>query len=92
MNATEPALNLRSLRRAIDGVDTALAGLLASAAAVAVGGAMATRVFEFNWAPSPWVPLGGTLAGAVLAWAAGWWSLRGVLRRPVMETLRRAPE
>ena len=83
---------LRQVQRAeLLGVG-ALAGLLASAAAVAVGGAMATRVFEFNWAPSPWVPLGGTLAGAVLAWAAGWWSLRGVLRRPVMETLRRAPE
>jgi putative ABC transport system permease protein len=32
----------------------------------------------------------GALAGAVLALAAGWWGLRGVLRRPVVETLRRA--
>jgi putative ABC transport system permease protein len=36
------------------------------------------------------VPLAGTLAGAVLALAAGWWGLREVLRRPVVETLRRA--
>jgi putative ABC transport system permease protein len=32
----------------------------------------------------------GALAGALLAWAAGWLGLRGVLRRPVIETLRRA--
>jgi putative ABC transport system permease protein len=83
---------LRQVQRAELLTVGALAGLLASAAAVAVGGALAASVFEFSWAPSPWVPLGGTLAGAVLAWAAGWWSLRGVLRRPVMETLRRAPE
>jgi putative ABC transport system permease protein len=30
------------------------------------------------------------VAGAVLALMAGWWGLRGVLRRPVLETLRRA--
>jgi putative ABC transport system permease protein len=36
------------------------------------------------------VPLVGTLAGALLALAAGWWGLREVLRRPVVETLRRA--
>lgn len=70
----------------------ALAGLLASVAAMVVGGVMARQVFEFTWAPSPWVPLVGTLVGAVLALTAGWWGLREVLRRPVMETLRRAPE
>ena len=36
------------------------------------------------------LPLLGALAGAVLALAAGWWGLRDVLRRPVVETLRRA--
>ena len=35
-------------------------------------------------------PLAGALAGAVLALAAGWWGLRDVLRRPVVDTLRRA--
>jgi putative ABC transport system permease protein len=34
----------------------------------------------------------GAMAGAVLALAAGWWGLREVLRRPVVETLRRAAE
>ena len=68
----------------------ALAGVLASLAAMAVGWLLARYVFEFNWNPSPWVPLAGGSAGAVLALAAGWWGLRDVLRRPVIETLRRA--
>ncbi len=83
---------LRQMQRAeLLGIG-ALAGLLASIAAMTVGGLMARRVFEFSWAPSPWVPLAGTLVGALLALAAGWWGLREVLRRPVMDTLRRAPE
>jgi putative ABC transport system permease protein len=49
-------------------------------------------VFDFAWTAAPWVPLAGRLAGAVLALAAGWWGLRDVLRRPVVETLRRAAE
>ena len=68
----------------------ALAGLLASVAAMAVGWLLARYVFEFAWQPVWWVPLAGAAAGAVLALAAGWWGLREVLRRPVIETLRRA--
>ena len=67
-----------------------LAGFLASVVASAVGWALARYVFEFAWTVSLWVPLFGSLAGAVLALAAGWWGLRDVLRRPVVETLRRA--
>ncbi len=70
----------------------ALAGTLASLAAMAVGWGLAEFVFEFRWRPSPWVPLAGLLAGALLAWAAGWWGLREVLRQPVVETLRRAAQ
>jgi putative ABC transport system permease protein len=67
----------------------ALAGVLASAAAVVVGWLLARYAFEFSWNPSPWVLPAGGLAGALLALAAGWWGLREVLRRPVLETLRR---
>ena len=70
----------------------ALAGVLASLAAMVVGWALAHYVFEFAWNPSPWVPLAGGTAGALLALAAGWWGLREVLRRPVVQTLRQAAD
>ncbi len=68
-----------------------LAGFLASVVASVVGWGMARYAFDFDWTASPWVPLFGALAGAALALAAGWWGLREVLNRPVVETLRRAP-
>jgi putative ABC transport system permease protein len=81
---------LRQVQRAeLLGVG-ALAGTLAAVAAMAVGWALARYVFEFNWTAAPWVPLAGATAGALLAWAAGWWGLRDVLRRPVVQTLRSA--
>ena len=67
-----------------------LAGFLASCVASVVGWALARYVFEFSWTVSLWVPLAGALVGAVLALAAGWWGLREVLSRPVVETLRKA--
>lgn len=70
----------------------ALAGVLASIAAMAVGWALARYVFEFAWNPQFWVPLAGGAAGALLALAAGWWGLREVLSRPVVQTLRQAAE
>ncbi len=69
-----------------------LAGLLASLVAMVVGWALAYYVFDFEWAVSLWVPLFGAVSGAVLALLAGWWGLREVLRRPVIETLRRAAQ
>jgi putative ABC transport system permease protein len=83
---------LRQVQRAeLVGVGL-LAGGLASIVASVVGWAMARYAFGFDWTASPWVALGGALAGGVLAWAAGWWGLREILSRPVVETLRRAPE
>ena len=69
-----------------------LAGLLASLVANGVGWALAHYVFEFEWTVSLWLPVWGSLCGAALALAAGWWGLRDVLRRPVVETLRRAAQ
>ena len=81
---------LRQVQRAeLAGVGL-LAGFLASVVASAVGWALAKYAFEFQWNPSPWVPLLGALAGAVLALGAGWWGLRSVLNTPVVATLRRA--
>ncbi|GAB2738869.1 FtsX-like permease family protein [Melaminivora jejuensis] len=81
---------LRQVQRAeLAGIGL-LAGLLASGVALAVGWLLARYVFEFAWTAPWWVPLAGALAGALLALAAGWWALREVLRRPVMQTLRAA--
>lgn len=83
---------LRQVQRAeLAGVGL-LAGFLASAVAMAIGWALARYAFDFVWTASPWVPVFGALAGALLAWLAGWWGLREVLRRPVMTTLRQAAE
>ena len=81
---------LRQVQRAeLAGVGL-LAGFLASLVAQVVGWGLARYVFEFSWHGSWIVPLYGSLAGAVLALAAGWWGLRAVLNTPVMETLRKA--
>jgi len=83
---------LRQVQRAeLMGVGL-LAGFLASIMAALVGWALARYVFGFEWTVSPWAVLLGALAGAVLALAAGWWGLREVLRRPVVDTLRRSAE
>lgn len=66
----------------------ALAGALAACAALGIGWVLAQRVFEFTWSAPPWWPLLGAAVGGLLAWMAGWWSLRGVLSRPVALTLR----
>ncbi|MEI8031612.1 MAG: FtsX-like permease family protein [Comamonadaceae bacterium] len=83
---------LRQVQRAeLMGVGL-LAGFLASSVATIVGWALARYVFDFQWSVSTWVLLLGSLSGALLALAAGWWGLREVLRRPVVETLRRSAQ
>ncbi len=81
---------LRQVQRAeLAGVGL-LAGFLASVVALGVGWGLARYVFDFAWTGSWTVPLMGSLAGAAMALAAGWWGLRSVLNTPVVETLRKA--
>ena len=68
----------------------ALAGGLAAAAALLIGWVLASRVFEFTWHAPLWWLLVGAAAGAVVTALVGRLSLRGVMQRPVVMTLRRA--
>ena len=65
-----------------------LSGGLAAGAAMSIGGLLASQVFDFPWQPPWWGPVGGALVGTALVMLAGWWSLRGLLQRPVLTTLR----
>ncbi|MBP8148100.1 MAG: ABC transporter permease [Limnohabitans sp.] len=67
-----------------------LAGFLSSGMALVVGWALARYAFEFAWQPPLWAPLAGGVVGALLAWGAGSLSLSGVLRQPVVQTLRQS--
>ena len=69
-----------------------LAGSMASAMALAVAWALARFAFEFDWTPLWWAPVAGGALGAALAWLAGSLSLAGVLRQPVVQTLRQTAE
>ena len=81
---------LRQVQRAeLAGVGL-LAGFLASLVSLAVGWGLARYVFDFSWTGSWTVPVLGSLAGAFLALAAGWWGLRAVLNTPVVESLRKS--
>lgn len=66
----------------------AIAGLLGAGGAGLAAWLLARRVFEFAWTPSPWWLAAGGGAGALLALAVGWLSLRRVLRTPPLRLLR----
>lgn len=67
-----------------------LAGLLAASGAAALGWALATYQFKFEWSFSPVVWLAGLVVGAVCAIVGGWLGLRNVLKQPPLQTLREA--
>ena len=67
-----------------------LAGFLAAVGASAVGWALATYGFEFEYRFSPWVFVFGMAGGAAAALIGGWFGLRGVLKTPPLATLREA--
>lgn len=68
----------------------ALSGLLGSGMALLLSALLARYVFEFDWGGSLWILPVGMISGALLALLAGWWALRGVLQRPVVQTLRQS--
>jgi len=68
----------------------ALAGLLAASGAAAMGWALATYEFKFEWSFASGVWPIGLAAGALCAIAGGWLGLRNVLRQPPLQTLREA--
>lgn len=72
------------------GLSGALAGLLAAGGALACGWVLAAQVFGFAYVARWDSLLWGCLAGAVVAMAAGWMGLRGVLRAPPLASLRSA--
>jgi putative ABC transport system permease protein len=68
----------------------ALAGFLAALGALSVGWAIAHWAFQFDYQPRWSVVVFSTLLGGALTLAAGWVSLRGVLRSPPLASLRAA--
>ncbi|MGE0081605.1 MAG: ABC transporter permease [Thiohalomonadaceae bacterium] len=67
----------------------ALSGLLAAAAATALGFVLATVVFDFGYGFDAWVWLAGAAGGAQGGGAGGVAGTRAVLRQPPLWTLRR---
>ncbi|CDY79556.1 ABC transporter, permease protein, putative [Caballeronia glathei] len=68
----------------------ALAGLMAAIGAQAIGYVLASRVFEFHIDFNPWLLPAGIAAGVACAGVGGWLSLRRVLARPALQSLRDA--
>ena len=65
-----------------------LSGMLAASGAAALGWALATYQFKFEWSFSPVVWLAGLAVGVACAIAGGWLGLRNVLKQPPLQTLR----
>ncbi|GAB7521696.1 FtsX-like permease family protein [Paraburkholderia sp. 2C] len=68
----------------------ALSGLMAAIGAQVVGSLLATRVFDFYLEFDPWLLPAGIAAGIACAGLGGWLSLRHVLMRPALQSLRDA--
>jgi len=65
-----------------------LAGMLAAFGASAAGWALATQLFDLEYAIDPWVWVIGLLAGAVIVGGAGTFAARNVINHPPISTLR----
>jgi putative ABC transport system permease protein len=65
-----------------------LAGVLAAAAASAIGYVLATQVFHFAYHANPWLWLVALLAGGAGIGLAGTVATAAIVRRPPLQTLR----
>jgi putative ABC transport system permease protein len=63
---------------------------MAAGAAGLVGWVLARQVFEFEWSFSPMLFVMGLAVGVFSSLLGGWISLRSVLSRPPILTLREA--
>ncbi len=68
----------------------ALSGFMAALGAQGIGYVLASRVFEFHIDFNPWLVPAGVVAGIACAGLGGWLSLRRVLARPALQSLRDA--
>jgi putative ABC transport system permease protein len=68
----------------------ALSGLMAALGAQGIGWVLASRVFEFHIDFNPWLVPAGIVAGVLCSGVGGWMSLRRVLSRPALQSLRDA--
>ena len=68
----------------------ALSGLMAALGAQGIGYLLASRVFEFHIDFNPWLVPAGIIAGVACSGVGGWLSLRRVLSRPALQSLRDA--
>lgn len=66
----------------------AIAGLVASLGATAIGWALAEFVFKFTFVPNPMVWVYGIVGGACAVTLAGWLATRGAARQPPLGVIR----
>lgn len=79
-------------QRAEFGVLGAIAGLLASLGATAIGWTLAARVFQLDYLWNGWIWLAGPLLGLACIVLNAWAGARAALSRPPMAALRESVE
>lgn len=66
----------------------AISGFLASTGAAMIGWELAKHIFKFDWVFSPYVWLGGIVAGILCSFIGGWLGVKHVTSQPPLSILR----